>query len=609
MSITQKLDAIKKQAQASLTNADDNHNKVSEYLKLANTIREENKRHNEKKVITLTVAFREIVKDINLRAEKSGTMTIKNKLDELEDAYYKYAQKKASLDRLGDETLFHDSITDMFVRVSWYTYKNDEGMKEERLRTDRFKLSVVKKFIDLDSKREIGIHIDSKKVNNILRNFRPYIKEFEPLKPKFYGDFFNTYTPNGFLDVKVDNEVNMEKFTNITMPMRYPHINALLENIAPFEDERVFMLNWLSTILNTSKKTRTAIILKGIQRTGKGVFASKIIEHAMNEANCYVATNANLSEHFNGYLEDKLFITFDEVKGDFGKDKDIGNQIKLIVSEERMSIRIMNKDSYMIQFHANCIFLSNEDLPIPMDQSDERLSVIETRSVTLAEVAKAKFDLQIHDFIHQIEEERDAFIMHLKMCKYNKRLASTTIKNKTKKAIQDATATTQSVLKTAFRGGDIETIEEMLIDAINDNQLDYLIKSEEEIMRNDNELGGDMHKVKKQTPFEHNNITMLEQFKQEFKYGQLSNTSLWWFTKALNIEHISKSDLKFGNFWNLILSTPTSIKLKYLDNQKLEKFRTIHQHTEISNFSFNGQIFMYTGKKTAQIVQDGETVF
>jgi len=604
--IQQKLDAIKEKAKANLSDQSDHYSAVAGHIEEAKNIRESNRLHNQDQVKKLDKDFADEIKSINEDFSKSEDLSVKDKLESLENAYFKYAKKKASLDRLGEETLFFDSITDMFVRVSWYTYEDKKGNKEERLRTDRFKKSVISKFIDLDSKRRIGIHIDNKKVNNILREFRPYIKEFEPAKPKFYGDFFNTYTPNGFLDVNVQNVLSLEKFTNVTLPSRYPHINALLNNIAPMEDERVFMLNWLSTILNTSKKTRTAIILKGIQRTGKGVFAAKIIEHAMNEANCYIATNANLSEHFNGYLEDKLFITFDEVKGDFGKDKDIGNQIKLIVSEERMSIRIMNKDSYMIKFHANCIFLSNEDLPIPMDQSDERLSVIETRSRTLATVAKDEFDLEIHEFIELLEKERDEFLIHLKMCTYNARLASTTINNKIKRAIQDATATTQSMLKTSFRGGDVDTIEEMLIDAIQDSQLEYLIKGEEEVFR---ESPDGSFKVKKQIPFTANNITMLEYFIDEFRLGQLSNTSLKWFTKAMKIEHILKSDVKFGNFWNLVLSTPVTVKLKTNDGDRKEKFRHINPHSEIKTFSFNGQNFTYSGQKTAILTQNPEDVF
>jgi len=598
--IDKKLEKIKQKAQASLTTDDDKHNDVKKYIDEANDIRERNKLHNEEEVIKISKDFDKAVHGINETFETSDKMSIKDKLELLEEAYMKYASKKASLDRLGSETLFFDSITDTYVRVSWHEYEDIQGNKNQRLRTDRFKPAVIKKFIDLDSKRKIGIHIESKKVNVIMRNFRPYIKEFEPSKPKFYGDFFNTYTPNGFLDVKVENTLNLSKFTSVTLPIRYPHINALLENIAPFEGERVFMLNWLSTILNTSQKTRTAIILKGIQRTGKGVFSSKIIEYAMNEANCFTATNANLSDNFNNYLEDKLFIKFDEVKGDFHKDKDIANKIKLIVSEENISIRSMHTNPYMIRFYANCIFLSNEELPIPMDQSDERLSVIETRSKTLAEVAEEKFNLEIREFIQLIEEERDEFIIHLKMCKYNKQLASSTIKNKTKKAIQDATATTQSILKTAFRAKDYETIDEMLIEAIEDSQYEVTIKGEKEVLV-ENPDGS--HKVKKPIPFTQNNETMRQHFMQEVESGQISNTSLKWFSIVMNIEHILKSDLKFGKFWNLILSSPVSVKLKAAESQKIEKFRTVSLHEEISNFKFNGTDWTYTGKKTAEPMQ------
>lgn len=610
-SITSKIQAIKESAKQTLTNADDYFNKVNEYLINVNTIREQNKLHNDAKSSSIFDEFMEEKKEIEKRYE--GTAKLDEKLGELELAYFKYAKKNASYDRLGQATLFYDSITDTYVRISRYTDTDRDGTEHDRIRTDRFKPATINKYIDLESKRLAGVHIDTKYRTTILRNFKPYIKEFAPLKPAFYGEFFNTYKPNGFLDIQVENILHVEKFIEISMPQRYPAINALLENIAPYIDERVFLLNWLSTILNTAKKTKTAIILKGIQRTGKGVFASKIIEYAMHESNCFVATNANLSDNFNSYLEDKLFITFDEVKGDFHKDKDIANKIKLIVSEENISIRTMHTNPYMIRFMANCIFLSNEDLPIPMDQSDERLSVIETKSKTLFQVAQG-MNLDLTQFIELLEKERDAFLIHLKMCKFNKQLAMSTIQNKTKKAIQDATSTTQAVLKTAFRSQDLETISEILDEAIQDTKDITLVKAEVESL-----VSGEyeMTKVKKTIPFPHTNINMKIMFMEEFKAGLLSNTSLKWFSIVTNIEHILKADTKFGNFWNLVLNQATLIKLKWEENRNIdgvmklveftqsEKFRAVDQHKELNIFHFNQKTFVFTGKKTAiEMVED-----
>jgi hypothetical protein len=609
-SITSRIQAIKDSAKSNLTANDDYFNEVSKYLLDVNLIREQNKVHNDEKSSLIFNEFTEEKKEIEKRYE--GTAKLDEKLSELEMAYFKYAKKNASFDRLGKATLFYDSITDTYVRISRYTDTDRDGTQHDRIRTDRFKPSTINKYIDLESKKLAGVHIDTKFRTTILRNFKPYIKEFAPLKPAFYGEFFNTYKPNGFLDVQVQNTIQIEKFVEISMPQRYPVINALLENIAPYIDERVFLLNWLSTILNTAKKTKTAVILKGIQRTGKGVFASKIIEYAMHESNCFVATNANLSDNFNSYLEDKLFITFDEVKGDFHKDKDIANKIKLIVSEENISIRTMHTNPYMIRFAANCIFLSNEDLPIPMDQSDERLSVIETKSKTLFQVAQG-MGFELTEFIELLEKERDGFLVHLKMCKFNKQLAMSTIQNKTKKAIQDATSTTQAVLKTAFRSQDLETISEILEEAIQDTKDITLIKSEiESLVTGEYE----MIKAKKSIPFPYTNVNMKAMFMEEFKAGLLSNTSLKWFSIVTNIEHILKADTKFGNFWNLVLNQATLIKLKWEENRNIdgvtelieftqsEKFRAVNQHEELDTFHFNKKTFVFTGKKTAIEMQE-----
>ena len=260
----------------------------------------------------------------------------------------------------------------------------------------------------------------------------------------------------------------------------------------------------------------------------------------------------------------------------------------------------MHTIPYMIRFSANCIFLSNEDLPIPMDQSDERLSVIETKSKTLKTVAK-EMGYDIHSFIELLEKERDAFLVHLKMCKYSKQLAMTTIVNKTKKAIQEATSTTQSVLKTAIKNQDIDTIDEILEEAIQDIKNDTLIKSEIVVAPDS----------KKQIPFDYTNIEMKDMFMNEFKAGLISNTSLKWFSKITVMQLVTDSDIKFGNFWNLILNQATLIKLKWTESRHIdgrmqdikiehkERFRAINQHEQIDTFYFDKSEFMFVSKKTA----------
>ncbi len=496
----------------------------------------------------------------------------------------------------------------MYIRISRYT----EDKNIDKIRIDRFKPETIKKYIDLESNTLIGSILNTKEVNLILRHIRPYIKTFEPKKPKFFGEFFNTYVPNGFLDIKVVTVLNLDKFTTVTLPQRYPHINLLLENIAPVLEERLFLLNWLSTILNTAQKTRTAPILKGIQRTGKGVFATKIIEYAMHESNCFIATNANLADKFNSYLEDKLFITFDEVKGDFNKDKDIANKVKQIISETSMQIRSMHTNPYMITLHANCIFLSNEDLPIPMDQSDGRLTVIETKNIKLKDVVKDKLNIDIADFIKLIEKERDEFLLHLKICKYDTQKASSTLENNIKKAIQDATSTVQAILKTAFKNKDIETIEELIEEAIQDTKDETLIKGEIEALKELDD--GTQVRVKKPIPFAYNNQKMKDNFLLELKAGIISNTSLKWFSMVTNIEHILKSNQKFGNFWNLVLSPAVIIKLKHYEYRNIdgemqkielsqkEKFRTLNNYettSDIKELYYNSYKYILTGSKTA----------
>jgi len=603
--ITQKIQAIQKEAQQNLTEQDDFFMEVPKYLSSVEHIREKNKLHNDGKSQILLEEFYKTKESLNKKKESDPEYSTADLMKDLKEAYVKYAKKNAKLDRVGEATVFLDALSDTFVRIIRYKNTDRSGVEHDRLLADRITKNVLKAFIDKESKKLMGTLIEPAQLNLIIRELNPYYKEFEPLKDKFYGEFFNTYTPHGFLDVKVNNVVNLEKFVNVTMPRRYPAINALLENIAPDNQERIYLLNWFSTILNTSLKTKTAPVLKGIQRTGKGVFATKIIEYAMHEANCFIATNSNLADNFNGYLEDKLFITFDEVKGDFKTDKDIGNKIKQIVSEDKYQIRTMHTNPYMITLHCNCIFLSNDDLPIPMDQSDGRFTIIETKPRKLIDVAETDFKKTIDEFVNLIKSERDHFLVHLKMCEYDRKLAMSTVENQSKKVIQDAMATHEAVLKTAFRNQDIDTLSDILDEAIQDIMNETLVKKEYQAFTLDDNTG-DTYNSKRHISFNHPNRKMKEIFIKEFEAGFISNTSLKWFSKAIALEHILKDDKKFGGFWNKVLSGGTTINLKFKDtlevkNKRLkEKFRKIKQHEEITSFHFDGSDFIFMTTTTAE---------
>lgn len=602
--ITQKYNKIKEAAKSQLTDEDDFFNEVPNHLFNAESIREKNKLHNDGKSKLLLEEFLKTKKELNEKKEIDSDYSIADLMTDLKKAYIKYARANAKLDRIGKAIVFLDTMTESYIRIIRYKNIDRQGKEHDRLRTDRITQKVVNAFVDKECKELMGTLLKSEDISFIRRDLNLFYKEFEPLKPKFYGEFFNTYTPHGFLDVRLENKINIEKFVNISLPKRYPFINALMSNIAPDTNERIYLLNWFSTILNTAEKTKTAPVLKGIQRTGKGVFATQIIEYAMHESNCFIATNSNLSDKFNTYLEDKLFITFDEVKGDFKTQNDIGNTIKQIVSEDKLSIRAMNTNPYMITSYANCIFLSNDDLPIPMDQSDGRFTIIETKSRKLIDVAKTEFKLTIQEFLEELKKERDNFLIHLKMCDYDKKLATSTIENQAKKVIQDAVATHEAVLKTAFKNQDVETISDILDEAVQDTLSDILIKKETEVSTENLETG-DTFKVKKTIPFNHTNFKMKELFLNEFKTGYISNTSLKWFSKALNLEHILKDDKKFGSFWNKVLTGGVTINLKL--NAKLnekekrikEKFRQIKIHDEVNTFTFDDMNFSFITTTTA----------
>ena len=61
----------------------------------------------------------------------------------------------------------------------------------------------------------------------------------------------------------------------------------------------------------------------------------------------------------------------------FSGDKQIKGLIKALCTETTINIEAKNKDTITVDFFANLIFISNEDVVVPMDAQERRFVVIQ----------------------------------------------------------------------------------------------------------------------------------------------------------------------------------------------------------------------------------------
>lgn len=499
-----------------------------------------------------------------IEREKSKNKTPKE-LNDLENKkitiFVEYLKQKALLNYVGNDIVFFDKSRGYFLKISKETKTIDDKEVEYRL-TETLNKETIGRLFDDEAKTKLNKVLPQKELNYLIKWLNNYKKIFNPKKPKLKNGYFNTYEPCGFLEVEVENTYDLDFFIDVVMSERYPHIKALYENIAPIRDELKYKLNWFSSILNTGLKLRNCPTHIGAEGTGKGVEQTLLIEFAFMTENCYTITNDDLNTNFNSFLEDKLFLYFNETKGNFEKSSTQADKVKPIITDNTLSINPKNEKQYKIDNFANCQMSSNHQEPIAIGSNDRRYSIIETSNKKLVDIAREKFNLSIDDYINKIIEEREAFLIELKCIKYDLKLAKSLIENDKKDRIKEATNTQKDLLKDKILNQDVEWFRDKLDDLMELKGNSVMIEREEKrVIYND---VGDKKIHCEPIPFKESNSELMNMFLKEVEQGVFTNYSLRWFSEFYELDNL-KGDKKFGEFWNTVINKGTHLNVKNSD--------------------------------------------
>ena len=192
-----------------------------------------------------------------------------------------------------------------------------------------------------------------------------------------------------------------------TLQSEAPAVWAIISNLFIKLDERRYFLNWLSYIAQTKKKTRNAVIIKGLQGTGKGLLFEKIIrpffgngaENPQDDSQVITLSNESLKSEFNGDLENQLFVAFNEVKPDFRDGTTLYEKLKQIISDDFLIVNQKFIKPRQVRNYANCIFFSNNSIPVSVENSDRRYSIFTANTSLDSLYSKA----EISDMVNKIE--------------------------------------------------------------------------------------------------------------------------------------------------------------------------------------------------------------
>lgn len=297
----------------------------------------------------------------------------------------------------------------------------------------------------------------------------------------YKNTFFQTEIYKKVKKQKSKNRVKYNK--NFDFLAKYPFISALFKNLAPIQQEREYVLNWLSTIFNNQKKIGTAILFKGEQGTGKGVLYEQIISYFYGENNCITLSNEDISSKFTRKkLDSTIFILANEIKGDFRTENTIYEKLKTYITDNSIRIEEKGIQSREVKSYFNMMFFSNNQTPLQIQGGDRRYSVVDTKNRKLNLVAMEDFNIDISSFISKIRDERDAFLLDLCMYSYDSNKAKVPLENDSKNRIYRASMTKIEILADAVKNVDKNFFTNDLVEVIemmenNDRaKIDELIK-------------------------------------------------------------------------------------------------------------------------------------
>lgn len=234
---------------------------------------------------------------------------------------------------------------------------------------------------------------------------------FKPHGPKFFENAseileLNLYSEPPLLARAKREREEKGTHKNFDWVNDYPCINLLFKNLCVTEDRKEFVLNWLSFVANTLKKTGNAIIFKGDHGTGKTTLFEEIIVYLFGEKFAFeLGQNSITSKYAPPKVMRALFIGFNEVKCD-STDRNSGyEKLKTYITDPRIQVEIKHVNEATVKNHFNCMFFSNNDNPIQIQSGDRRYTVFNTNSEDLKIVCQRELGIDNFEYFDRLKKE------------------------------------------------------------------------------------------------------------------------------------------------------------------------------------------------------------
>lgn len=162
---------------------------------------------------------------------------------------------------------------------------------------------------------------------------------------------------------------------NVELVLRHIFEVMCDESQANFE----WMLAWMAdAVQNPSEPPGTAIVFRGKQGTGKGIFCREF-GGLFGRHYRHVTHARHLTGHFNFHLADCLLLYADEAFGT--KDKQAEAALKGLITEPELMIEAKGKNPILMRNRMRVLLTSNSDWCVPVGMEERRFCVLDVSDV------------------------------------------------------------------------------------------------------------------------------------------------------------------------------------------------------------------------------------
>jgi hypothetical protein len=213
---------------------------------------------------------------------------------------------------------------------------------------------------------------------------------------------------------------------------------------------------------------RTAFLIIGVPGSGKNLFFENVVGAIVGKGNLVPVTNELLKKEFNQYLRDGVFYMFNEVAVDRNDRIKVREKIKQFITDDSVPLEGKGTNSQTgYQLTGNCVFLSNNEVPMEIDDPDRRFNVVRTTDRQIILEPWYKPELR-PDF----EKEAPYYLSYLLAKNVTADVHNSTIDNAEKRRLQGA----------------IKTLEKRLFESLRDADDAFFIENQTSCRRYENEL-------------------------------------------------------------------------------------------------------------------------